>query len=149
MIVLLKLTELLKEKNLTEAELARQLGCVQSTIFHWKVGTYLPHAKYLVSMCQILDCSADDLLGIEREKPRQLDRQRATELLKAVTRKGQYDATVFHQMATKIRQSRANKVTEFEKWLRDLAEVVYKIEISAKTKTSTNVSSQAVQLRLL
>lgn len=141
------LAQLMKEKGMTDAQLAKELGCVQSTVFHWKLGTYLPRADYVKKICEILQCSADDLLGVELEKPDRLSRAMATDLLKAITKNGTYNAQLIHQMATAWRRMRGGKVTEFELWLRNIAETLYAIELvqkqPKKPETDTN------QLRLI
>lgn len=122
------------ERGLTCADLARAIGCAESTILQWTRGVYLPRIDYLIPLCRALDCSADELLGLDFKAPINLNRALSKELYQSITKKGKYNSTIIHQMATGIRRAKG-KLTEFECWLRDIAEAVYKVEIMIKPKT--------------
>ena len=142
----MKLAELMKDRGLSDGDLAKKLKCANSTVFQWRTGIYLPRAEYLIPLCEILQCSADDLLGIDVEKATRLNRAQSVDLWQAVTRRGDWDSQTIHQMASALRRKRG-KLTEFEKWLRDMAEAVYRIELTLKTKSSVTMMS-SVQLSI-
>jgi transcriptional regulator with XRE-family HTH domain len=143
---MVKLAKLMETKEITDAELARRIGCGQSTVFHWRTGAYLPRADYVKKICETLDYSADDLLGVERAKTDRLNRGLALELFQAVTKRGKYDSEMLHQMATQMRKARGGKITEMELWFREMAEALYLIEITQKKQTSTNQNTYQLQL---
>ena len=55
------LIRLRKECNLTQCELAKQLGVRQSTIAMWESGEVMPTADKLPRIAKILGCTIDDL----------------------------------------------------------------------------------------
>lgn len=55
--------ELRKEKNLSQKELAKNLGVSQKAIDFWERGVNEPKASYIVKMADFFDVSADFLLG--------------------------------------------------------------------------------------
>lgn len=144
------LQELMDKRGLTDAKLAEKLkkhlpSCAVSTVYQWRIGTYQPRVEYLRPLCQILQCSADDLLGIE-SGGRKLPPAQARELLEAVTGNGRYNSRILHQMATNIRKGRGHK-TEFEVWLRDMAETLYKIELIAKPNQPKSYPGEQLQFK--
>lgn len=74
MINLELLNRKLKEKNLKQKDLADMLGLRRSSITGWKNGAD-PKVRILVQICEILDVSADDLLGLKRKPPDEADRK--------------------------------------------------------------------------
>lgn len=142
----MKLAQILKDRSISDADMAQRLGCAHSTVFQWRVGAQLPRADYVKKICETLQCSADELLGIDVEKPTRLNRAQSVELLQAVTKSKRYDSQVIHQMATRVRQSKGDRITEFEKWLRGMAEALYKIEVALRPKPP--LKSEGIQLSL-
>lgn len=55
------LIKLRKQANLTQCELAEQLGVRQSTIAMWESGDSMPTADKLPRIAKILNCKIDDL----------------------------------------------------------------------------------------
>lgn len=51
-----------KSKGLTQAELAKLMGVHQTNITAWEKGKWLPTAKKLIKLSQLLDCTVDELL---------------------------------------------------------------------------------------
>lgn len=145
--VQLKLYDIMKSRKMTDDAVASRLGCAASTVVHWRLGVYEPRASNLVKLCEMLDCSADDMLAIQRKRDIRLPRSQSINLLKAVTMAGQYTSERYHQMATAAKQARGGKVTEFERLLRGIAEALYCIEIAQK-QMPRPVVVEAVQLRL-
>ena len=133
----LLLKEKLKEQKISEAELARCLGVKQSTVFSWKQGKFQPRVQYIRTMCKILDCSADELLGVEHIPFKRVNRALYQGLYKAITKNREYDAGTIHQMATVIGRVTGGRLSGFEIWLRSLAEAVYNVEIGLKPKKNT------------
>lgn len=62
-----KFGEILKnlrtEKNLTQGELAKVLGCSQSMLTRWENGECEPTAPYIMAVADFFAVSADFLLG--------------------------------------------------------------------------------------
>lgn len=142
-----RLAELMREKGFTDKALAKKLNCAPSTVFQWRTGVYLPRIENLRPLCQALKCSADDLLGIEVEKPTRLTRAESVELYKAITMGGVYNSQMLHAMATKIRRG-TGKTTDMERWLRELAEAVYKVELMKAGHDVRKALDEAVQLQM-
>lgn len=129
----MKLSELLEAKGLTFADVAKELKCADSTVLMWARGVYAPRACYIKQLCKLLDCTADELYGLDTHAPVNLNRAQSKELYQSITAKGKYDSQTLHQMATKIGRARGT-VTEFEIWLRNIAEAIYKVELTMKKK---------------
>lgn len=51
-----------KARNMTQAELADKLGVSRSALAMWECGENLPPTKHLIAICDVLDCSLDELL---------------------------------------------------------------------------------------
>lgn len=51
-----------KSHNLTQAELAEELGVDRSAIAKWESGASLPRPRLLLKMAKIFQCKVDDLL---------------------------------------------------------------------------------------
>ena len=56
-----------KQRGLKQVDLGAAIGVSDQTISNWEVGLRAPRADYIRRMCRVLDCSADLLLGLERE----------------------------------------------------------------------------------
>lgn len=56
-----------KYYGMSQAELARRLGCSPALIAWWETNRSTPRAEQIVMMCYIFGCSADDLLGVPRK----------------------------------------------------------------------------------
>ena len=67
----LMITENLKreieQSGITKTEIARQVGVSKSTISQYLSGRAQPTLATLSKLCKVLDCSADDILGVERK----------------------------------------------------------------------------------
>ena len=59
------LKEKIKEKGLTQQQLADMLGVKQSTVSNWCTGYNLPCANKLIKLANILGCSIGDILGVD------------------------------------------------------------------------------------
>lgn len=54
-------------KNLTQAQLAGQIGVTQDSISLWEKGKRIPDTQYVIALCKVFGISADYLLGLEDE----------------------------------------------------------------------------------
>ena len=54
-----------KSRGLTQRQLAESIGEKVATYGTWERGTSTPNIDQLVKCVQVLDCSADEILGIE------------------------------------------------------------------------------------
>lgn len=61
-----KISDLRKNKNLTQEELAIRLGVTPQALSKWERGQSLPDVALLADICQMLDVSSDYLLGVEQ-----------------------------------------------------------------------------------
>lgn len=62
-----RLVELRTEKNLTQKELADEIGVSASAIGFWENGVNEPKANYVLALAKVFDVSTDYLLGNENE----------------------------------------------------------------------------------
>lgn len=63
-----RLKELRKQAHLTQVELAKKLGIVQSSFADWERGKKKPTQENLVKIAQILNVSVDYLVGNSDEE---------------------------------------------------------------------------------
>ncbi|MCL2862242.1 MAG: helix-turn-helix domain-containing protein [Firmicutes bacterium] len=61
----IRLRELREEKNLTQLQLAKELGFSRNTISQYETGTREPDIKTIKKLCDFFDVSADYLLGFK------------------------------------------------------------------------------------
>lgn len=59
------LKNLRTEKNITQGELAKVLGCSQSMLTRWENGECEPTAPYIIAVSEYFSVSAGFILGIE------------------------------------------------------------------------------------
>lgn len=59
------LTELMKENNLNQTQLANLLGIKQSQVSEWLKGKSKPGYDNLKNLCMVLGVSADIVLGLK------------------------------------------------------------------------------------
>lgn len=60
-----KIKFLRESKELTQTELAKQLGLTRSGVNAWEMGISTPSTQYIVQLSQFFNVSSDFLLGIE------------------------------------------------------------------------------------
>lgn len=53
-----------EQKNMTQAELAKQLGITRSSVNAWELGISIPSTQYVVELASIFRVSTDYLLGV-------------------------------------------------------------------------------------
>lgn len=62
-----RLFALLEQKNLKQSDLAKHLNVRNSVITAWKTRGNNPPAEYLIQICEFLNVSINDLLGIKND----------------------------------------------------------------------------------
>lgn len=60
-----RIKTLREQKQMTQTELARQLGITRSGVNAWEMGISVPSTQYIVELANIFRVSADYLLGRE------------------------------------------------------------------------------------
>lgn len=60
-----RIKALREQKQMTQTELARQLGITRSGVNAWEMGISVPSTQYIVELANIFRVSADYLLGRE------------------------------------------------------------------------------------
>jgi transcriptional regulator with XRE-family HTH domain len=60
-----KIKMLREKKNLTQADLARELGLTRSSINAWEMGLSVPSTNYIVELSKLFNVSSDYLLGLD------------------------------------------------------------------------------------
>lgn len=73
-----------KEKNLTQQQLAQQLGVSNKTVSKWETGTCMPDYSLVKPLCSALGITLAELMdGREQEaRPREYDEEMILELLR-------------------------------------------------------------------
>ncbi len=59
----MRIREIRTAKGITQTELAAIMRVGQSTISHWESGAYSPTLQHLRRLAEVLNCTADELLG--------------------------------------------------------------------------------------
>ena len=62
----MKLKEIRRQRGMTAEDVAKEMGVTQAAVSNWENGSRDPNVKTLIRLVQVLGCSADELLGIER-----------------------------------------------------------------------------------
>lgn len=62
------LAEALKQRTMTQEELASKIGVNQSMISHYITGRRMPALDTLSRLCTVLDVDANEILCVERER---------------------------------------------------------------------------------
>lgn len=63
----LRLRDLREKKNITQAQIAEQLGITQGAVSQWEVGATNPSIATISRLAGILGCTVDELLGITKK----------------------------------------------------------------------------------
>ena len=58
-----RLADARRARGWKQRDLARELGVGQSLICHYEQGERMPRLETLRSLCELLECSASELLG--------------------------------------------------------------------------------------
>ena len=62
-----------KQKNMTQEQLAEQLGVARQTVSKWELGETLPDIENLKKMAILFNFSIDEVLGLVAEKADESD----------------------------------------------------------------------------
>lgn len=60
--MLKNLKEIRKAKGMTQVEIAKELGVLQSSVSQWESGNSAPRMEHLIQLMNLLNCSADQLM---------------------------------------------------------------------------------------
>lgn len=70
-----RITEELKTSTYTQKQIAKLLNISEGNISNWKKGTNIPSITILFELCQLLNISADYLLGLS-DIPREVKKEK-------------------------------------------------------------------------
>ena len=73
-----------KEKNLTQSELAEQLGVSDKTISNWENARCMPDLSLFKPLCEILGISINELLSGERIKKEEYQEKLEENILRTI-----------------------------------------------------------------
>ncbi len=85
------ISELRKEKSLTQAQLAERLGITDRAVSKWETGRSLPDAAIMLELCEILGITVNELLSGERLNMEQFDKKFEENLLEMKKQKEESD----------------------------------------------------------
>ncbi|MDE5721448.1 MAG: helix-turn-helix domain-containing protein [Clostridia bacterium] len=60
-----RLREAIKTSHITQYEIAKKLGITQSTVSKYMCMDKFPSLETFANLCEVLDVSADDILGLK------------------------------------------------------------------------------------
>lgn len=60
-----KIKKIREQHNITQSELAKQLGITRSSVNAWEMGISVPSTQYIVELAHIFGVSTDFLLGVD------------------------------------------------------------------------------------
>lgn len=64
-----RIAEFRKKRGLTQIELAEKLGTTQGALSSWETGRVSLTSDNLIRLSEALNCSTDELLGLEEKEP--------------------------------------------------------------------------------
>ena len=85
------ISQLRKEKSLTQAQLAERLGIADRAVSKWETGRSLPDASIMLELCEILGITVNELLSGERLNMEQFDKKSEENLLELKRQKEESD----------------------------------------------------------
>lgn len=59
-----RIKSLREQQNMTQSDLAKQLGITRSSVNAWEMGISVPSTQYIVELAHIFHVSTDYLLGV-------------------------------------------------------------------------------------
>ena len=80
-----------KQKGLTQAQLAEQLHITDRAVSKWETGKSLPDSSIMLTLCDVLEISVNDLLSGERVNTEQYNKEMEQNLLEVIHEKEQAD----------------------------------------------------------
>ena len=70
-----RIAEMRRKRGWNQTELGRRIGVSKQQVMRYETrGIANMRARRLATLCEVLGCSADDLLGIRRDRPRKEER---------------------------------------------------------------------------
>jgi len=79
-----RLRRLRREKGITQVEMAELLGVSQPIVSDYERGELRLHGELIVKLREILDCSADELLGLQERKAAGVGNLRMSRMLRQI-----------------------------------------------------------------
>lgn len=79
-----KLVGLRKKNGLSQEELAEKLGVSRQSVSKWESNNAYPETDKIVQICNLFDCSMDDLINDQITDLKQIDRKEKNNLAKSV-----------------------------------------------------------------
>lgn len=61
----LRLKEFRKKQKMSQLDVARHLEITQSMYSRFEIGKSFPNSQQIIKLCEIFDCTPNDLFGIE------------------------------------------------------------------------------------
>lgn len=61
----LRLKEYRQKLNLTQRDMADRLEMTQANYWLWETGKSFPNAKQILQLCEIFECTPNDLFGFK------------------------------------------------------------------------------------
>lgn len=61
----IRLREFRKKRSLSQRDVASMLNISQPHYWSWENGEYYPNAKQILQLCEIFNCTPNDLFGIK------------------------------------------------------------------------------------
>jgi len=80
-----------KKKNLTQAQLAEQLGITDRAVSKWETGKGMPDSSIMLELCNMLDITVNDLLSGEVITVDNYNKELENNLLEMIRQKEQSD----------------------------------------------------------
>lgn len=68
-----KIKQLREKSEMTQAELARELGLTRSSINAWEMGLSVPSTPFIVELAKLFGVSTDYLLGLDTTATLKID----------------------------------------------------------------------------
>ncbi len=59
------LSDLMRDKNLTQIDLAEMLGIKSQNVSRWTTGKVSPTVETVVKLCRCLNCTPNDLIKLD------------------------------------------------------------------------------------
>jgi DNA-binding Xre family transcriptional regulator len=141
------LYDILQAKGISATQLAEMTKFRRTTIHDWLTNPdRVPNGKKMLKLCEVLNVTANDILGIPDNKSTNTDKALMNELLMAVTNDGETKSEELHEIANRFALMHHVKLGTF---FRRTAFVVAKIEQRGTVfKWQTLRKEQEEQLRL-
>ena len=61
-----RVAEAIRQSGLSQTEIGKRLGVSQQSVSHYVKGDKMPALDTFANLCEILDASADEILGLKK-----------------------------------------------------------------------------------